>query len=61
MATATFVRRVNPDSTTDLICEKCYQTIAKKPSGNASFIVEEQNHACEEFARAQFLKQESWA
>jgi hypothetical protein len=27
--TASFVRRENPDSTADMICARCFQTIAK--------------------------------
>lgn len=46
MATATFVRRENPDSTTDVICLKCFQTIAKKLTGEAGLTDIEPEHKC---------------
>jgi hypothetical protein len=41
MATTKFVRRVNEDSTTEVICLKCFQTIAKRWTGDGRFLIEE--------------------
>ena len=40
-----FMRRRNPDSTIDSICESCYQTIAKGRD-EQSLTEAEQSHAC---------------
>ena len=42
---ARFVHRVNPDSTIDSICSRCYETIASSNS-ETDLIKDEETHIC---------------
>ena len=41
-----YVRRENPDKTTDSICVKCFRTIATGTNGSVDFSRFERNHKC---------------
>ena len=58
MANSGFGRRQNGDSTTDLICLSCFQTIAHSRE-QADLAVAERDHACNPFNDLVWLQSRS--